>query len=40
MTGRDHERPPAPTTTDSDPDPDGGEDAPAPEVRPILRLAG
>lgn len=28
------------TGTDFDPDPDGGEDAPAPEVRPALRLAG
>lgn len=26
--------------TDFDPDPDGGEDAPAPEARPTLRLAG
>lgn len=26
--------------TDFDPDPDGGEEAPAPEVRPALRLAG
>ncbi|AEM88523.1 helix-turn-helix transcriptional regulator [Streptomyces violaceusniger] len=26
--------------TDFDPDPDGGEDAPAPESRPTLRLAG
>ncbi|MFJ7258216.1 helix-turn-helix transcriptional regulator [Streptomyces sp. NPDC098085] len=26
--------------TDFDPDPDGGEDAPAPEARPALRLAG
>ncbi|MER6187728.1 hypothetical protein [Streptomyces sp. NPDC001652] len=26
--------------TDFDPDPDGGEDAPAPEARPSLRLAG
>ncbi|GAA2464107.1 helix-turn-helix transcriptional regulator [Streptomyces mauvecolor] len=28
------------TDTDFDPDPDGGEDAPAPEARPNLRLAG
>jgi biotin operon repressor len=28
------------TGTDFDPDPDGGEDAPAPETRPSLRLAG
>ena len=28
------------TGTDFDPDPDGGEDAPAPEARPTLRLAG
>lgn len=26
--------------TDFDPDPDGGEDVPAPEARPALRLAG
>jgi DNA-binding transcriptional MocR family regulator len=26
--------------TDFDPDPDGGEDAPTPETRPTLRLAG
>ncbi|MFF3314620.1 hypothetical protein ACFYV5_03800 [Streptomyces sp. NPDC003035] len=28
------------TGTDFEPDPEGGEDAPAPEVRPTLRLAG
>ncbi|MEC3992022.1 helix-turn-helix domain-containing protein [Actinacidiphila sp. DG2A-62] len=28
------------TGTDFDPDPDGGEDAPVPEARPSLRLAG
>ncbi|RPK53953.1 hypothetical protein [Streptomyces sp. ADI95-17] len=28
------------TGTDFDPDPDGGEDAPTPEARPALRLAG
>ncbi|AJF63206.1 hypothetical protein [Streptomyces vietnamensis] len=28
------------TGTGFDPDPDGGEDAPAPEARPVLRLAG
>ncbi|MEE1767444.1 hypothetical protein PUR34_04435 [Streptomyces sp. JV185] len=28
------------TDFDPDPDPDGGEDAPAPEARPALRLAG
>ncbi|SEG94788.1 Crp-like helix-turn-helix domain-containing protein [Actinacidiphila yanglinensis] len=28
------------TGTDFDPDPDGGEDAPAPDARPSLRLAG
>ncbi|WP_326680847.1 hypothetical protein [Streptomyces sp. NBC_01237] len=28
------------TGTDFDPDPDGGQDAPAPEARPALRLAG